>query len=171
MVSPAVIPADAAAENPAMPAGGGLRRRDSWAIASFPSPGHTARLGGYCPQIMWRRLLVVGGAAATLVVACGDDGESGAGVTISRAQFEQDDLVWPFAVDEAVLRCEQSAVIVTIEGTDYAANGVALSRDFPNVVAVQLDDEELAGQLSEESDVEPKVSLSDVTQTGLDMCD
>ena len=59
------------------------------------------------------------------------------GIEVNQSQYANH---WPFEVREARLRCEgKGAVILTVEGTDYAVNGMAASNRYRPIQAVILD--------------------------------
>lgn len=89
---------------------------------------------------------------------------------VNRAQLGEE---WPFTLDEGVIRCEviktegiedQPAAVITLDGNDYALNGVAISQGFTELT-IDSDiwlDNEVTGA---------KVMLTPVTQRALALCD
>lgn len=66
-----------------------------------------------------------------LLAAC--SGESPDSGMVTSEDFGDE---WPFTVDQAALRCEEGmALVVAMGGTDYALNGVAISRGYEELVS------------------------------------
>lgn len=78
------------------------------------------------------------------------------GVEISRADYGER---WPFKITQGWLRCEGAgAIILTVQGKDYAVNGMAGSRYAP-IIAIRNKADDL------DIDVGPIISH------GLTLCD
>ncbi len=98
--------------------------------------------------------------ALVLVAACGG-GPSGPTPTpagyVSRAMLGDE---WPLTVEDGVLRCEGSAVIIRVGGTDYAVNGAATGKgaDIDPIWA------------ADPSGISPKLSIGPLIDRGLALC-
>jgi Protein of unknown function (DUF2511) len=59
------------------------------------------------------------------------------GIEVSQGQYANH---WPFEVEQARLRCEaKGAVILNVQGMDYALNGLAASNRYRPIQAVIID--------------------------------
>lgn len=90
---------------------------------------------------------------------------------VTRTQFEDRGLVWPLTATEGVLACEAGAVTVTVDGTEYAVNGVAAGED---ITPVWAEDADLAAELEAAGadDVTvPRAPIGDLIDAGLELCE
>jgi hypothetical protein len=106
---------------------------------------------------------------AALAGTCNPD-RSGSVAAINDRDFKRDggaayvtaaDLgsEWPLTVQGAHIACQNSAVTATINGTEYAVNGTARSRGYPDI-----DPYWAAGEYA------PKKSIGSLIQYGLSLC-
>jgi uncharacterized protein DUF2511 len=75
------------------------------------------------------------------------------GIEVDQGQYLNH---WPFRVEQARLRCEgKGAVVLTVQGTDYAVNGLAASNRYRPIQAVVID---------------PKIDIGPIISRGLTLC-
>jgi hypothetical protein len=75
------------------------------------------------------------------------------GIEVNQSQYANH---WHFEVEQARLRCEgRGAVILTVEDTDYAVNGMAASNRYRPIQAVISD---------------PKIDFGPIISRGLTLC-
>lgn len=82
--------------------------------------------------------------------------------SVSQAEFGDE---WPFTVSEGTVRCESDeldAAIVTLDGTDYALNGIAREQGYTPLDA--------DSQVWLDSDTGGKVDISPVLNRALSLC-
>lgn len=110
--------------------------------------------------------------AAATAAGCGGDA-AGDGLAVDRSTFAEEDRLWPFAVDDGQLHCEDGLVYFqTPTGETYGLNGPAIeSGEYapPDPIwldAPQADDEDGAG----EADLSGKAPLDDVIELGEQEC-
>lgn len=118
--------------------------------------------------------IVLGVAAAALTgsaAACGGSGE-GDGAPVSRASFEDDDLVWPFSLEEGTLHCEDGAVSFQARtGEVYGVNGVAIeSGDYAAPDPIWLDASQADGEDGQAELLTGKAPLDDMIELGEQEC-
>lgn len=73
---------------------------------------------------------------------------------------------WPFVVAEGTIKCEayhhvSSVTFITTAG-EFAVNGIASGRGFPEIDPIWLDNDEIPGA---------KIRISDIIKFGLSLCD
>jgi len=92
----------------------------------------------------WRKSWWLGGGLVVLIVVVGfvwgslDGG--GHKATGSEEVSSSTLTPWPFTVKSGVLRCEGNAVTFTAGGVEYALNGSAIGRGFPQIYPVWAPD-------------------------------
>ena len=75
------------------------------------------------------------------------------GIEVNQSQYANH---WPFEVQQARLRCEgKGAVILNVQGMDYALNGLAASNRYRPIQAVIID---------------PKIDIGPIIWRGLTLC-
>ncbi|RNL83231.1 DUF2511 domain-containing protein [Halostreptopolyspora alba] len=97
---------------------------------------------------------------------------------VSEAMFEERDLTWPLTVDEGSLRCEadEAVVFVDPDNKDYAVNGAATEAGYTDIDPIWADDEDAIAELenagADEGNIpDLKVSIGDLVDTGLELCE
>lgn len=100
---------------------------------------------------------------------------------VSEEMFEERDLTWPLTEDEGELQCEiidgpdAESVTITVDGTEYAVNGVAANR-AKDIDPIWAEDKEALSEM-EDAGADPddlpemKIPIGDLIDTGQKLCD
>ncbi|MGY1825784.1 MULTISPECIES: DUF2511 domain-containing protein [unclassified Blastococcus] len=130
------------------------------------TPRHPSVAGDSCSGFLILLLVVAAVVYGCTRIGGGDSSGSSAGEVgeVSRAEFEGEGRTWPLTVDRGTLDCEPgSRVTFTADGTTYAVNGTAKgSGEWADIDPIWADDG---------SGLDLKVSIGDLIEAGLALCD
>lgn len=120
-------------------------------------------------QVSRRIATVAASMVLGLSAGCGGD-SSGDGLPVTRSEFEEQDLQWPFSLEEGSLHCDDGQVYFQARtGESYAVNQAAMeSGDYAHPDPIWIDAPE--EEDSEGASVPGKIPLADMAEYGEQEC-